>query len=491
MKQEVLIIGSGIGGLTAGALLAKKGFSVKILEANYLPGGCCSSYWRKGYIFESGATTLMGLDEGQPLRILLDELSTQLDYEVLNPAMTVWINGKPILKPQKLNEWIEIACQTFGNAPQQKQFWEFTWKLSEFVWRVSRINQQFPPVHLNDWITLAMNNRISDFPKLRFAFQSVRTVLKSFGLEKNTLFQRFLDEQLLITSQATIAETPYLFAAPALCYTNYTNVYLKGGMIQLPEKLILSIQSNGGEVLLRKQVTHIEKRNKIWVARLKNGEEYSAPIVIANIPIWNLVEMVREPNLSQYLQEKTKLFPNYWGAFTMGVVVDDNFPPNLTLHHQIHTEKKLPICHSSSIFVSISSKSDIIRVPSGQRVLAISTHTKNPQQWFENRESYEERKELVKQEILRSLTILSGFDSQRIRYEISSTPLSWEKWTFRKYGTVGGIPQDVKKPFYRWTGALTPSNGFYLCGDTTFPGQGVPGVALGGMIAANRILNQT
>jgi len=55
---DVVVIGAGMAGLTAAALLVKEGKSVLILERNYLPGGCSSSYFRKGYIFESGATTL-------------------------------------------------------------------------------------------------------------------------------------------------------------------------------------------------------------------------------------------------------------------------------------------------------------------------------------------------------------------------------------------------------------------------------------------------
>jgi phytoene dehydrogenase-like protein len=65
------------------------------LEANYLPGGCCSSYFRKGFVFETGATTLMGFDPGQPAAILFESLGLDLERKEIEPAMTVWltVNG--------------------------------------------------------------------------------------------------------------------------------------------------------------------------------------------------------------------------------------------------------------------------------------------------------------------------------------------------------------------------------------------------------------
>jgi len=59
---DVIIIGTGMGSLTTACLLAKDGLSVLVLERNLLPGGCVSSYYRKGYVFEAGATTLVGLE---------------------------------------------------------------------------------------------------------------------------------------------------------------------------------------------------------------------------------------------------------------------------------------------------------------------------------------------------------------------------------------------------------------------------------------------
>ncbi|OPX83656.1 MAG: hypothetical protein A4E53_04491 [Pelotomaculum sp. PtaB.Bin104] len=52
--KNVIIIGSGIGGLIAGNLLAKKGHKVTIFEAHSMPGGYTAGFYKKGYYFESG-----------------------------------------------------------------------------------------------------------------------------------------------------------------------------------------------------------------------------------------------------------------------------------------------------------------------------------------------------------------------------------------------------------------------------------------------------
>ena len=85
--SEVIIVGSGMGSLSAACLLIKDGHKVQILEQNYLPGGCSSSYYRQGFIFESGATTLVGLDKDMPLLYLFDKIGLEIDSELLNIPM--------------------------------------------------------------------------------------------------------------------------------------------------------------------------------------------------------------------------------------------------------------------------------------------------------------------------------------------------------------------------------------------------------------------
>lgn len=488
---DLIVIGSGIGGLAAAALRAKAGERVLVLEANYLPGGCCSSYWRKGYVFETGATTLMGFDEGQPLHKLFQELEPQLEMRELAPAMTVWMEGEPLVRYKDRETWIRTAGEYFGQPEKQRKFWSKLLQLSDFVWRASGKNLRFPPASPGDLFSLLKANPPADLPKPFWSLVTTERVLGWYGLADDQRFRRFLDEQLMITAQATAAKTPFLFAAPALCYTNYSNYYLPGGMIQLPAALIQKLGEYHGDLRLRRAVQNIRPLTEGYLLTDQHGATYLTRKLLSNLPIWNLPQ-VTQGDLKQYFEKQSAKNREYWGAVTMGIVLKPNsLPEELTLHHQLHLppEEAMPHTGSHSIFVSLSAPDDTERAPNGERVLAVSTHAHAPENWHNlSRPTYQARKAETEAYILQQLEAqLPGFRREDILLKTISTPKSWEDWIYRHEGTVGGIPQDIRRPIFTWQGALTPFHGFYLCGDTVYPGQGVPGVALGGIIAAQRI----
>lgn len=73
-NYDVVIIGGGLSGLTAAALLTQKGMSVLVLEQHYFLGGCAHTFRRKKYIFDTAIHVIGGAEEGGEI----DNLYTQL-----------------------------------------------------------------------------------------------------------------------------------------------------------------------------------------------------------------------------------------------------------------------------------------------------------------------------------------------------------------------------------------------------------------------------
>lgn len=486
--SDVLVIGAGMGGMTAACLLAKVGLKVRVLEASHVPGGCSSSYRRRRYIFESGATTLVGFDEHQPLAILEKMLGIEISKTEITPSMTVHQNGVSIIRYKDREKWIRQAVEIFGHPHGQRKFWETAYRVSDTVWRISGKNNFFPPLTPGDYWQLITRNNPADLPVLRYAFSSVLDVMKRAGAD-TPAFRKFIDEQLMITTQATAAETPFLFGAAGLTYTNASNFNIEGGLLVMVKQLQKNLENSGGSVEFRKKAVRVTKESsEIFSVETDKGNQYRSHILISNIPIWNLGGIVETAKKSWFVKQSQK-YSDAWGAYTMGIVCEDTFDENMTLHHQIHLPEgeAMPLTGSHSVFVSVSAPTDTMRAPEGKRVLNISCHTPTAS-WFSMGEEYEANKDLVAGFIINLLDEkLPGFSKEQIEYSFASTPVSWQNWVFRKHGRVGGIPQSMSRSLLDWSPAETPERGLFLTGDTVYPGQGIPGVTLSGINVYYRI----
>lgn len=476
---DVIVVGAGMGGMTAASLLANDGYSVLVLEAAHVPGGCSSSYKRKGYIFESGATTLIGFDENQPLRLLEDQLGITLPKEKIEPSMTVHMDDKKIVRWLDREKWISESKKHFGEDSEQDKFWRLAFDISDVVWRVSRKNNFFPPRDFNEVIHL-LKNDLRDLWVLPYTLKSVRDAALDIGIS-NPDFFRFLDEQLMISAQSISNDTPFLFGAPAITYTNYTNYYVKGGLIKMVETLQDFIREKGSELHTKERVLSIERTGTNYQVRTSKGKSYTAKRVISNLPVWNMSE-VTTGEISDYFQKESDKYQKAWGAFTLGIVTDDPYPAEMSIHHQVHLNENESIqgLESGSVFVSFSERGDTQRAPVGERVLNVSAHT-DPSFWFNLNGEYDTMKKHVQSRIVEILKQkLPGFSKAEVKLVFSASPVTWQNWVYRKKGRVGGIPQSMMRSLIDWTPAKTPFRGLYLCGDTVFPGQGIPGVTLSG-----------
>ncbi len=477
MSKKIIIIGSGMGSLSAACLLTKAGHNVHILEQNYLPGGCSSSYFRQGFIFESGATTLVGLDKGMPLSFLFDEIGVKIDLKRLEIPMKVHLkSGEQITRHQALEEWITEAENIFGKH-NQRQFWEFCFNISRFVWSNSLNQKSFPPSTLKDLISMAASFRPVQLKNIKWAFWSMNDLLKKYGLDKNQKFVDFVNEQLLITAQNFTNEVNVLFGATALCYTNFGNYYVYGGMIQMVNSITEWLKDNGAEIHLRTKVESVFFQNGKYLAKTDKGN-FEGDKILFGIPINNVLELYHEPRLIKKYKNKLLKADKLYSAFQIGIGFKrpEGFLPEC-LHHQVHLENPLPGLDAASVFLSYSHPIDWYRAPMDKMVASVSCHIPNP-----NPEN-DIDKDLLAEIVLEELNKRGLIPKSNIEYYHVSAAAAWERWTGRKYGFVGGYPQYRNIKPWQMSDARLDGRGAFICGDSVYPGQGIPGVVLGGINA--------
>ena len=138
----------------------------------------------------------------------------------------------------------------------------------------------------------------------------------------NEKFQKFIDEQLMITAQSKSEDTPFIFGAPGITYTNYSNYSVPGGLISMVREIEDFITAKGGSVKVKRRVERISKDIDGFLVETPK-EDYRAPIVVSNIPIWNMSEIMVDD--SGYFKKESDRYSKAWGAITMGIVVKDHF----------------------------------------------------------------------------------------------------------------------------------------------------------------------
>ncbi len=496
MLYDVIVIGGGMGGMTAAALLSDAGLRTTVLEAAHLPGGCSSSYKKRGGVFETGATTLMGFDPDQPLHYLSQKLGLIFPVSPIEPSMKIILDGnKELIRYQDLDQWIQECGRYFGQVTEQTRFWKLAKRISDVVWKVSLKNSFFPPMCLRDWLELLKNDP-RDSWILPYAFKSVREICFENGLS-NPNFIRLLDEQLMISAQAKTSDTPMIFGAPALTYTNYTNYYSEGGLLEFIRVLQKRLESTGGELRLRRRVTGITRIKEGYSVITANGEVFRTKRIVSNLPVWNHASLT-DASMAPWFQKQSDKYSKAWGALTFGILSADSFPDHHPLHTQVHLpeQESIPGSESRSIFISISRRGDLTRAKEGYRTLNVSTHV-SPEAWFsiadrESEKAYALQKKQASDYVLTLLDrFYPGFSREHVSEFFTATPVTWQNWVYRYKGRVGGVPQELSRSLLDWAPNKTPFDGFYLCGDTVYPGQGIPGVTLSGINVYSRIMRDS
>jgi C-3',4' desaturase CrtD len=481
---HIVIIGAGIGGLTAAALLADVGFQVTVLEGQTYPGGCAGTFYHQGYRFDAGATVVGGMQPNGPHALLADKLNLTWPVKSHDPAWVVHLPDHEIALTQDNAAVLRAFPDTAG-------FWKEQRAIADLCWALSAQGLPWPPTSLAELAQLARVG-LANFPRdmrlLPFAFRTAHQWLQARGLSRDAAFVRFIDAQLLIAAQTTAPHANALYSATALDLARQGVYHVKGGIGGLAETLVTAIKQRGGEVRYRQRVTRISvesgRANGVYVQvgrRAKTETFIPCDFVIGNLTPWSLDQLLAEYSPARLKREVNRCVPG-WGAFVLHLGVQDaKLPQDLPDHHQIIADMSGPLGEGRSIFMSLSPAWDESRAPTGMRAVTVTTHTA-AQPWWDlmnhDMAAYLDRKQQYTEQLIETIDrIIPGFKAG-IRLVLPGTPVTYHFYTERHLGMVGGFPQGS---LFRARGPHTGIPNLRLIGDSIFPGQSTAGVTLGAM----------
>ncbi|GAY63190.1 hypothetical protein CUMW_223610 [Citrus unshiu] len=475
-EADIVVIGSGIGGLCCGGLLARYGQEVLVLESHDQPGGAAHSFKIKDYEFDSGPSLFSGFQsrgpQANPLAQVLDALGESLPCA-------------------KYDSWMVYIPE------------------GEFLSRIG------PTEFYKDLEKYASKNAVQEWKKLLGALGATK-LLRPFSdiidsLElKDPFVRNWIDILAFLlagvkSNGILSAEMVYMFAEwykPG-CSLEYP---LRGSGA-LVNALVRGIEKFGGRLSLRSRGKDIENDRATGV-ELSSGQFIRArKAVVSNASMWDTLKLLPKEVVPKSYRDRIDMTPQcesfmhlHLGfererhlRFSIDTPYYKGLREDLGIHHIVVNDWDRGVdADQNVVLISVPSVLSPDLAPPGKHVLHAYTPGTEPFELWkgldprsaEYKKLKAERSEVIWRAVERALG--SGFSRDKCDVKLVGTPLTHQRFLRRNRGTYGPAIQAGKETF---PGHSTPIPQLYCCGDSTFPGIGVPAVAASGAIVANSLVS--
>ena len=461
MKYDVIIIGSGLGGLECAHILSKAGKSVLVIERQAQPGGCMQSYSRGGHAFDTGLHYVGGLGEGQSLYNTFEKFGL-LDLP-----------------------WQHLDADGFDHVT-----------IGDRTFRIAEGKEAFVD-------TLA-----ADFPHERQALNQYYTDLATTPYDLmmkgawDYLNERFSDPLLVnVISGNSVRmelnkETLSFFA---FSHSNYgfmqSSWRLKGDGNMLVDKLIEGIRAQGGEVVCNTEVEALEAENgTVVAARCNNGERYEANSFISDAhPAVTCQWVKMKPLYRRRITEQ----PNTFGLFTVSLLLKPHSLRYFNHNHYVYSQPNVWTFYKETgpvggVMVCCRPPENPYDDYTRQVDILTPMLWEQCQAWADTKvghrgDAYKELKTRLAHECI-ALTerVLPGLSSM-IEACHTSTPLTYRDYTLTPQGSAYGIRKDYHYPLFTIISPRTPLSNLLLTGQSLML-HGVHGVTMTALYTCSELL---
>ncbi len=494
MAHEVVVVGGGIGGLTAAALLAARGLNVCLLEKEAQAGGCAATFQKFGHAFESTASLYAGWQPGEIHERVFAELPVGApEVRAVSPAYVVRL-------PDKTEVALVEDDENFENN-LRAAFPECAAAAVNFYREIAPIGAalQRAAARVPDLLTASRLRRLrATAPEARLLSRimaATNHTTAKYLTETSTRFRRFIDVQLQTFAQCASEECAYLYACVALSLPRGGLHSMRGGASSLTEALIASIKQSGGVVRLNAPALRLayDATGRAAGVDLLNGERVEATrAIVSNLTVWDTYgKLVGTNHTPEEIRRKLK-GARGWGAYLLYLSLNEEAAKRLPAEHILSLtdwQEGHDFDAEASPLMFAAAPAWDTRAPEGYRAATVSTFTE-ASQWFafhEDETELETQDQRMLERCWEKLHAALPELGDQIEIIETATPRAYYENTRRKLGMVGGVGQSLALfgP-NSWT-HRTPLPNLFLVGDTTFPGNGIAAVTHSALIVANEL----
>lgn len=485
MKKSVIVIGAGLGGLSAAISLAEQGYAVTIHEKNVKIGGKLNLLKERGYSFDLGPSilTLPHIFER-----LFERSGRKLsDYITIRPLRPHWRNffedGTVVdLCPEP--DRMAAEARKVGEDPAHvQQFLKYSADLYDLV------NTGYFEQGLDTSRDFARFYGLWQFPKFDL-FRTMHGGVKRFL--KTRYLQDVFDYFIKYVGSSAYHAPAFMNCLPTIQF-RYDLWYVDGGLYNIAVGLQRLMDELRIVVRLNSEVSELRKEGNRVTGIVANGEFYPADIIVSNMEVIPAYERLLREN-KEFLRSLDKFEPACSGL-VLELGLDCQYP-QLAHHNFFFSERQREHFHTvfrkrqlppdPTIYLVAASRTDPSVAPPGCDCLKILPHIPHIDDARPlTRGDYLAFKERVVDKVERM-----GLKDLRkhIVFEHCWTPLDIREQYYSNKGSIYGVVSDRFRNFaFKAPKQSVKYPNLFFVGGSVNPGGGMPMVVLCGQNVAKRI----